>query len=47
MNQQFNGNHRTLKLLPSGLIETIWETLIALAVAAAISIGVISPFGAS
>jgi hypothetical protein len=42
MNQQSNENHSTLDLLSSGLIETMWETLIALAMAAAISISVIS-----
>jgi hypothetical protein len=36
-------NHNTLDLLSgSGFIEAMWETLIALAIAAAISIGLIS-----
>jgi hypothetical protein len=42
MNQQPGRNHSTLDLLSGGLIEAMWETLIALAMAAAISIGLIS-----
>ena len=36
------GSHGSLDLLSGGLIEAMWETLIALAMAAAISISVIS-----
>jgi hypothetical protein len=42
MNQQSRGSHGSLDLLSGGLIEAMWETLIALAMAAAISISVIS-----
>jgi hypothetical protein len=42
MNRQSRGSHGSLDLLSGGLIEAMWETLIALAMAGAISTSVIS-----
>lgn len=42
MNQTFAAAHKTTNLIPSGLTETIWETLIALAMAAAVCVGVVN-----
>jgi hypothetical protein len=42
MKRQFTGADETLGIMSDGCIEEMWETLIALATAAAICIGVVS-----